>query len=223
MGSEKVKAYYNSIAADYDHSRFENSYGTFIDKAERKLLKRWLKSNKNVLDLGCGTGRFLDLASQGSDFSDEMLRIAGKKYPEKLLHHAAGSSIPAENDSLDAVFSMHVFMHLSQSDIQDIVNEVYRVLKPGGTFIFDFPSSKRRNLVKYKANGWHAATSFDKPAVLKLLASKFEIEKSRGILVVPIHRLPNFIRFIFQPADWLLSHVGFKWYSSYIILKCRKK
>lgn len=222
MGSEKVKAYYNSIAQDYDQSRFENSYGTFIDAAERKLLKRWLKDKKEVLDLGCGTGRFLDLATRGSDFSEEMLKIASKKHPKKTLYHAAGSAIPIENEELDAVFSMHVFMHLPVSDVADIIQETHRVLKKGGTFIFDFPSSKRRKLVKYKANGWHAATSFNKEEIMKLLSEKFEIVHSCGILVVPIHRFPAFIRFIFQPVDWTLSHLGFKWYSSYIILKCRK-
>jgi ubiquinone/menaquinone biosynthesis C-methylase UbiE len=223
MSSEKVRAYYNSIAQDYDQSRFENSYGAFIDNAERKLLKSWLKEKNEILDLGCGTGRFLDLANQGSDFSEEMLKIAEKKYPSKKLYHTSGSSIPVQNDCLDAVFCMHVIMHLSTADIEKIINEAHRILKPAGTFIFDFPSEKRRKLVKYKANGWHAATSFDKQSVLKLLGEKFILEKSRGILVVPIHRLPKFVRFIFQPVDWTLSRIGLKWYSSYLILKCRKK
>jgi len=223
MSSEKVRAYYNSIAQDYDQSRFENSYGAFIDNAERKLLKSWLKGKNEIHDLGCGTGRFLDLANQGSDFSEEMLKIAKKKHPLKKLYHTSGSSIPVQDGCLDSVFCLHVLMHLSIADIEKIINEAYRILKPGGTFIFDFPSEKRRKLVKYKTNGWHAATAFDKQSILKLISNKFILEESRGILVVPIHRLPTFIRFIFQPVDWTLSRIGLKWYSSYLILKCSKK
>ena len=35
----EVKEYYNSIATDYDHDRFANSYGKFIDTEERIILQ----------------------------------------------------------------------------------------------------------------------------------------------------------------------------------------
>ncbi len=54
---EEIKIYYDELASTYDHNRFGNSYGTYIDSQERAYLKKSLPLlySSNILDLCCGT------------------------------------------------------------------------------------------------------------------------------------------------------------------------
>ncbi|PZQ78727.1 MAG: hypothetical protein DI548_15745, partial [Flavobacterium johnsoniae] len=93
---EEIKIYYDELASTYDQNRFGNSYGTYIDIQERAYLKKCLPhlSSANILDLGCGTGRFLDLASHGVDISPKMIEVAKHKFPEKNISLGSVSDIP---------------------------------------------------------------------------------------------------------------------------------
>ena len=66
-----IRDYYDSLAKDYDRDRFGNSYGRYVDAMERKILCGWLGATPpgEVIDIACGTGRFLDFAMTGVDIS----------------------------------------------------------------------------------------------------------------------------------------------------------
>ena len=69
---QPVHDYYQNIAASYDEARFGNSYGAFVQRQEEAFIKKWLSkppANK-VLNMGCGTGRFMEYATDGLDFSE---------------------------------------------------------------------------------------------------------------------------------------------------------
>ena len=85
---KRVVEYYDELASRYDRHRFGNSYGAYIDAQERRILRAWLVPVKDgkVLDLACGTGRLLDLATHGLDASEAMVRIAREKHPGKLVY-----------------------------------------------------------------------------------------------------------------------------------------
>ena len=83
----EIKKYYNDLASSYDSNRFNNSYGKYIDSQERLFLDAFLPKipSEKILDLGCGTGRFLDFAKYGVDVSPNMIAIAKSKFPEKEI------------------------------------------------------------------------------------------------------------------------------------------
>ena len=83
--SNAIVDYYNNIAEDYDYSRFENSYGCYIDKQERIVLDKLNINPAHSLDLPCGTGRFLNYADYGCDASANMLKVATRNWPNKTL------------------------------------------------------------------------------------------------------------------------------------------
>jgi len=83
MSFEAVKTYSNKTAKEHDISRFENTYGDFIDRQERAYLKKNLSKQGSILYLGCGTGRFMEYSTIGLDFSDEMLAVAKENFPNK--------------------------------------------------------------------------------------------------------------------------------------------
>jgi ubiquinone/menaquinone biosynthesis C-methylase UbiE len=109
------------------------------------------KGFKKILDLACGTGRHtLYLAKMGfdvyaTDMSGTALKMAGEK-AEKLnlnsIHFTEHDmrSIPFAGDFFDAVICTLAIHHGTVAQIQKTIDEVHRVIKPGGTFVTDMPS-----------------------------------------------------------------------------------
>lgn len=223
MSTDKVQKYYDEIAGEYDQSRFSNTYGRFIDRQERAFLDKVLKNANEVLNLGCGTGRFMDYSSTGIDFSSEMLAVAKEKYPEGNYFLGSADTTPFENNQFDAIICFHVIMHLTPEETAAIFREVNRILKPGGIFIFDYPSAERRKLTKYKAENWHGGNHFRLPEMNKMTSDQnWKLYLERGVLFLPIHRFPKSLRKIMFGIDQLAARSIFKRYSSYLIRAIQK-
>lgn len=218
-----IISYYNKIAKIYDQDRFNNTYGRFIDHQERKILNILLR-NKNgiVLDLACGSGRLLNYANFGIDASIEMVKIAKEKFPDKIIEISDAELTSFESNSMDTIISFHFFMHLNEEKIKKILLECNRILKPKGRIIFDIPSQKRRNLLKFKSDFWHGSYSSNFKKISKI-DSNFKIKRSFGLLFLPIHRIPKKIRSFFLNLDYILANSFLKEYSSYVIIEIEKK
>jgi SAM-dependent methyltransferase len=217
----EIVAYYDALAPKYDADRFGNSYGAYLDGLERPVLREWLQGPR-VLDLACGTGRFLELASDGLDLSEKMLERARERWPDKRFHHAPAWSIPAADGSYDSVFSLHFFMHLRLEDIHRVLHECRRVLRPGGTLVFDFPNALRRQWVGHRANGWHAGTALTSDELRRLCGNAWRLVELRGLALAPIHRLPHAVRPAFGAAEVLLGRTPLKHLASYHLVKLEK-
>jgi ubiquinone/menaquinone biosynthesis C-methylase UbiE len=223
MTKSPVKAYYDKIAKDYDSSRFDNSYGKFIDKQERLFLDQTLTID-NTLNLGCGTGRFMEYCDVGFDISQEMINEAAVKFPNKEYHRGTATKTPFRDNQFEAVICFHVIMHLDKITTEEIFKEVYRILKPNGLFIFDYPSAERRKLTRDKQSNWHGANSYSKREISEVInRNNFLNEHKKGVLFTPIHRIPKKIRNAFYKLDQLLTKSPWKQYSSYLIHAVKKK
>lgn len=224
MNNEVVE-YYDSIAADYDRSRFAGSYGRYIDAQERAVLRKFLRgvSGPTVAELACGTGRLLDFASVGVDASHEMLRCARQKHPEARLVEAQAHRLPFDDASVDAIYCFHLLMHLEPDYIAEVLADVERVLRPGGVAIFDIPSRLRRNVARRNQGGWHGNTAFTVDEFLAMAPDRLRYRASRGLLLAPVHALPHGLRRAVRPIDSLLCATPLKHYASYIVVKFEKK
>jgi ubiquinone/menaquinone biosynthesis C-methylase UbiE len=94
-----------------------------------------------ILDAGCGTGRnFSNLHRAGSsaigiDFSFGMLNVARRNHPDFPVSLAdLEHTLPFETGSFDAVLCALIGEHLSA--LRSVLQEFYRVLKPGGRLVF---------------------------------------------------------------------------------------
>lgn len=224
MEENEVKKYYDRIADEYDVSRFGNSYGTYLHSQENNFLQRFLhQTNSLTLDMGCGTGRFLRYADYGIDISEEMLKIASGKHPDKNLIACDAENTPFSENTFDQIICMHMFMHLTKEKSITILNEAGRILKPGGYFIVDFPSEKRRSLLKRHKPGWHGSNALRISEIRQLAGPNWEIKLFSGLLFFPIHRIPSSIRPFLVPLDSFICGSPLKEFSSYLIVVLQKK
>jgi ubiquinone/menaquinone biosynthesis C-methylase UbiE len=211
--------YYEGLAPSYDQDRFANSYGQYVDWMERGILTRWLRrrSTESVVELGCGTGRFLNYAKTGVDTSAAMLLEAGKKWPDRKLLQADAAHTGLETGGFDAAICFHVFMHLDVASCSDIFREAARLVKPGGSFIFDIPSQPRRALSARQASGWHGNLSANLAEIQTWGGASWRLKRWRGILFLPVHHIPVRWRRVFAPLDRLICSTSLARWASYYV------
>ncbi len=221
---QAVCAYYDGIAAQYDESRFGNSYGRYLDAQERPVLRRWLPAvpGARVLDLACGTGRLLAFASVGVDASAEMLAVARTRADGRELIQASATRLPLADGSLDAIFSLHFFMHLSEPVQQQVLRECHRVLRPGGMLVFDIPSATRRRLLGQRRTGWHGSTSLSFDEIRRVSGPDWQLASRAAVLMLPVHRLPSRVRAPLRQLDSLLCASPLMPLASYLFVQLRK-
>ena len=101
-------------------------------------------SGKKVLDLGCGSGLYAQiLLARGAsavtciDASQEMIEIVKGKLGETVSAYAQDLSkgLPEEEDAQYDVVICPLMIHYIQ-DLRPLFNDVKRVLKAGGEFVF---------------------------------------------------------------------------------------
>lgn len=99
--------------------------------------------NATVLDIGCGTGRLLELlghcfpgtALTGLDLAPNMLQQAAERLPATVrLVQGDAEQLPFGNSSFQMVLSSSTFQWLDT--LQCCFEEVRRVLEPEGLFLF---------------------------------------------------------------------------------------
>ncbi|NVM43324.1 MAG: class I SAM-dependent methyltransferase [Candidatus Lokiarchaeota archaeon] len=105
---------------------------------------------RRVLDLGCGTGRHLlfllkkGFEVYGLDGSPSGIEIAKNWLAEEnlsseLVCQKIEHKFPYIDGFFDAVISIQVMHHNLMKDVLFTVNEIIRVLKPGGHMFLTFP------------------------------------------------------------------------------------
>ena len=224
--NEEVVKYYDTIAESYDDSRFNNSYGQFIDAEERKILDMLIDRSKKEkrLELACGTGRLTNYATHGLDASSEMMSYAKKRHQNVSFTLASATETGFADEEFDVVYSFHLLMHLDDDIIKNIFSEAWRILKPGGRLIFDIPSKDRRNLLHKKRSSWHGSTAFTSAEIEDMTNGLFEIRKRFGIMLFPVHILPAWMRKSLIKTDYFLAGMDFlKRYCSYNVYELVKR
>jgi SAM-dependent methyltransferase len=120
-------------------------YEFLIDAMERRVPPGAL-----VLDFGCGKGevvlellrrgwhcRGVELFGSGSGTGIEQSLIERGLLGDVVLQYD-GATLPFQDEKFDVVLSNQVFEHVP--DLSTSLNEIWRVLKPGGWLVCSFPS-----------------------------------------------------------------------------------
>ena len=124
------KANFSNIYKFYDLINSVITLG--FDKSWRNKASNHITGTR-VLDLGSGTGaafqQLQNLEVTAIDPDEKMLQL--NKFKNKIIGGA--EDLPFPDDSFDSVYCAFVWRNLNDSKLG--LQEVYRVLKPGGKFI----------------------------------------------------------------------------------------
>jgi len=111
---------------------------------ERLVREHVLPPPASILDLGCGAGRTSSALARAGwktialDLSEPLLRVAHQRRPALSLLLADAAALTFRSAVFDAVlFSFNGLDYIyPERAREECVAEVYRVLRPGGVFIF---------------------------------------------------------------------------------------
>jgi ubiquinone/menaquinone biosynthesis C-methylase UbiE len=130
-------AHFDLVAHHYDETIPDHVMAHLT--ARRVELARSLVGHGRVLDVGCGTGRFLDALpddyeATGVDLSAEMLARARERGLDVV--EASGDELPFETNSFDMVTTFAVLHHLIDRElVRSTLREMLRVARPGGALL----------------------------------------------------------------------------------------
>lgn len=149
------KKFYKKESVNYDQTRYGYWYGNLFallhENAMMEMLNN-IEEKRIILDVASGTGHNLKaLSNCGSlvialDMTHEMLLESRKKHWKTSVGYMIGDAfyLPFADNSFNVVSSSR-FIHLFPLKQQQLlVDEMIRVLKPGGYLIVDF----------YNLNSW---------------------------------------------------------------------
>jgi len=99
---------------------------------------------ENILDVGCGTGRFLrglpvSWRKYGLEYRPEVVEIAELLVDEQTqIYTGIAEDLPFESNRFDVVTSFQVLEHVNDPNLA--ISEMFRVTRPGGLVYGELPN-----------------------------------------------------------------------------------
>ncbi|MBC8452127.1 MAG: class I SAM-dependent methyltransferase [Rhodospirillaceae bacterium] len=112
---------------------------------ELQSIRRYIRPGSTFLEVGPGAGNLTKKAAAlaGQCLAVDVSTEVAKKtdFPENVRYLISdGSSIPAEDDCVDFAYSNQLMEHLHPDDALGQLQEIHRVLKPGGAYLCITPN-----------------------------------------------------------------------------------
>lgn len=158
---------------------------TSDNPVHQRLLFPYVEAAKivsgNVLEIGCGWGRGLQLLTQaadhytGIDKNTELIASLQQEYPTSTFIQA---SIPPltgiADNTFDYIVTFQVIEHIQNDDL--FIKEAYRVLKPGGTLLL----TTVNKTFSLSRNPWHVR-EYVADELKNLMLRYFPTVKTMGV------------------------------------------
>lgn len=124
---------------------YQKYYTESIETAQwltNHLKKHTELKNKRILDWGCGPGRIIRHLPEiigngceflGTDYNKQSIDWCSKNLTDiKFNNNTLNAQLPYNDNSIDIIYGISIFTHLSEQLHKDWYDELYRVLKPEG-------------------------------------------------------------------------------------------
>jgi ubiquinone/menaquinone biosynthesis C-methylase UbiE len=145
--------------AFFDGHAAADAYDVFTPESNERLITTCMRlaqidRGARVADLGCGSGVFTDLLHKqgyhavGLDISPRLIALGRSKYPEVEFLEGDVEHLPFADASLDGILLSGLVHHLP--DPTRCTKEVFRVLKPGGSFVAFDPNRMNPFMYLYR-------------------------------------------------------------------------
>ena len=152
-----------------EYARWRESYiGALTERIEEEAIFRLAgdMSGKCLIDLGCGDGTYSIAAFQrgarvtGVDISDAMLDSARRRAAACSASvewcQASAESLPYDSDTFDIVLAVTILCFIR--DPLQVVQEVSRVLRPGGWFVIGELGRYSSWALSRRVRGWFGSS-----------------------------------------------------------------
>ena len=119
-------------------------------KFDFEALSPYISTSTTVLDFGCGIGRLAKYVAPACkelwavDISATMLKLAAERmaeYDNVRYVQSRDTGMPdVPTGSIDLVYSLLVLQHVEREDAFLLLEDIRRVLRPGGRAVLTFPN-----------------------------------------------------------------------------------
>ncbi len=147
---------YNKTAKAYANQFFNELEKKPLDRLLLQHFAREWAHQGALLDLACGPGQTTNFLYQsgvrnltGLDLSEEMIQIA-KTINPPAIQFTCGNLLQMdfEDQSFANAICFYGIVHFTTKELILAFQEVQRILKPGGTFLFSFHIGKEINALE---------------------------------------------------------------------------
>ncbi len=167
---------------------------------------------RTVLDVGTGEGQLaraladVGVSTVGIDLFPRQIATAVERGGGPAYGLATATAIPLADRSIDAAVACLVFEHID--DVDAAINEIARVLRPGGIFLFLL----NHPLLQTPDSGWVDDRVLDPPdqywRIGNYLSEAVTVEEvGKGVFVKfvhrPLHRYLNAVADAGMRLDWM--------------------
>jgi len=215
-------------------------------------VKKCCKPGSKILDLGCGTGflamqlaslgfrvRGIDVEHKNSEKIEEFKKKKGLQLKiwralendNLKLSFYDGLKLPFANRSMESVVAHAVIEHIPKANLPILVEEIRRVLKPGGLF-FIFRTPRRQayaeHLSKFLKLGSHEILMDEQKVAFLLETHGFKIISHQrtdmiiGCLPGKLQDIWNLLSPFLLKLDKLLLKTPLNYFAHYMRIVCLK-
>lgn len=138
----------------WDKSRFHEMVASCQSNPTTPYILKYLPKDSPLLEAGCGLGRFVKFLTNlgydayGIEISADTVKAAKEIDPQMKIQRARVEEIPFPDDFFGGVICLGVVEHITQGPDKGL-QELYRVLKPGGYGIISVPIFNMVRRVKH--------------------------------------------------------------------------
>lgn len=144
QGLNNIERTYDTVAKEYSETFSGEHEKKPKDQEILRKFSRKIGNKKPVWDFGCGPGQTtkylkdLGMEISGLDLSEKILERARTIHPE--IHFRKGNILELEldDDSIAGVVAFYAMVHFTAEQVERAFQETFRVLQPGGLFLFTY-------------------------------------------------------------------------------------
>jgi len=154
---------------DSKAKHYDDHAGEITRKAVQWLLTAAeVKSGTRLLDVACGPGYGAGYATEqgasaiGVDFAPGMVAEAKKNFPNTEFHEGDAEALAFADNTFDVVICAFGLLHFAEPD--KAIAEAFRVLQPGGRYVFTVWSlPEKHDFFNLVLNAIESHGTFDVP------------------------------------------------------------